>query len=385
VYLIDPSSSRAGERIEAARSRQDEVERTIEHLLYEARSAADAGREDEALRIVGEVLDLQPNQLEAVELRDRISGPVEEPAAAGASVSEGGEAAPAVPSLPDLDDDLFDESLEATPEAAKAAKAPKAEVAQAPAATTKRAVSIRLIATVAAAIVVVSLGVWFGSQLISGGGDAGDETVVQEALAQARELRAEGRIEDAIALLQSVQVSGLDQQMIKNEIEAYQQAMVPPTPTPVPKDLVAARELFEAGDWLEAYRRAQSGLRDHPRDGELNRIKEQILEVEPAIGALYRAEESGDSAAALAAARQLTASDPDHEGYAASLDQHLFNAAVDQIKSHNLAGGTELLSELLEREPSDDEARQVLEFIETYKRRPSDMQLKVFIKSLSKR
>ncbi len=386
VYLIDPSSSRAGERIERARERQAEVERTIEHLLYEARSAADAGREEEAVRIVDEILDLQPNQLDAVELRDQIRGPgADEPGREVESIAADGDAVSAVPSLPDLDDDLFregglDEALEASvgpaPSERKIAhvEAPKA-----------RSMPIRTIAGVAAAMVVVALGVWFGSQLISGGDGDGGQAVVEEALAQARQLRAEGRIEDAIALLQNVQVSGLDQTVIRNEIEAYQKAMTPPTPTPVPQDLVAARELFDSGSWLEAYRRVQQGLRDHPRDGELNQLKEQILEMEPALGSLYRAEEAGDSAGALAAARELVASNPDHPAYQASLDRHLFNTAIENVKEHNLAGGTALLTELLERQPSDEEATQILSFIETYKRRPADMQLRVFTKSLSKR
>ena len=387
VFLIDPANAKAGQRIEAARARQDEVERTIEHLLYEAKSAIDAGRNDEALRTIDEVLDLQPNQLEAVELRDRLGAPLDDtPAEPSAEEAPGAAQSPAMPSLPDLDADLFEERDRYETAAEGTVQASTRAAGGAPAKSAgKQAIPIRLIAAVVAGLVVVALGVWFGSQLISGGDDNGGGAVVEEALAQARELKAEGRVEDAIALLQSVQVSGLDQTLIKNEIDAYQKSMVPPTPTPIPSELVAARRLFDEGRWLEAYRSVQSGLSEFPRDGALRQLEEQILEMEPAIGALYRAEESGDSVAALAAARQLADDHPDESEYAECVDRHLFNTAVDEIKSHNLAGGTALLEELMQRRPDDDEARQVLDFVETYKRRPSDMQLKVFTSSLSKR
>jgi len=67
------------------------------------------------------------------------------------------------------------------------------------------------------------------------------------------------------------------------------------------------------------------------------------------------------------------------------LKRCLFNAALAELRTYNLTGARSYLDELKAVEPNDEEVNRVLQFIDSYKARPVDMQLKVFIQSLGER
>ena len=63
----------------------------------------------------------------------------------------------------------------------------------------------------------------------------------------------------------------------------------------------------------------------------------------------------------------------------------LFNAALTELRTHNLTAAEVYLLQLAEFDPSDEEVRRILKFIGRYKAKPVDMQLEIFIKSLKER
>ncbi len=383
VFLIDPGHDGATHLVEEARARKDEIDRKAEHLLYEAQDAADAGRIEEALRLVDEVLVLQPGHLEALALKDRLASAGSAPAAPAEA------AAPAPAPAPDIDsgDELF-----ALPEIEPAAEIGVGAVGNGPVEPltvrpepTRRTPPWRIIALAAGGLLVLLVGVFFGSQLLSSGADEGPGAGVDTVLRQAQELYQQGRAQEAVHLLQEYPASGLDQARVARRLAEYQKALAPPTPTPIPSQLPAAEKALDAGRLLNAYSLVLDGLKQFPHDSGLVQLRERILQHEPLMASLVRASEAGDSATALAVTRELAERHPANPEFQNELNRHLFNVGVQELRGYNLTGAAVHLQELARRRPEDAEVSRILDFIEKYKTRPADMQLKIFIASLSLR
>ena len=63
----------------------------------------------------------------------------------------------------------------------------------------------------------------------------------------------------------------------------------------------------------------------------------------------------------------------------------LFNAALAELRAFNLPNAETYLNELQQRQPGDSEILRILEFVKTYKSRPVDMRLEIFVGNLSER
>jgi len=386
IYLIDPTNDVVSERIDTARSRLEELSRELELLYHNALEAADAGRTDEARGIVDQILERQPGHMEALELRERL----QEGRAPAAEERPG--PAPAMGeeiALPEIEDDLFREELPAQiPTPAEPMEIPDlpdlTNVKQA--APRRRRVPVRLIAVVVGALLVVALGAWFGSRILSGrGGEEESSEAAQRAIHQAAQLYRQGRIEEAIHILQEAPASPVDQPRIARLISRYQKAIQPPTPTPVPAVLGDAEAAAREGHWLSAYLLVLEGLKTQPKDPGLLELKEQIVQQAPLVQSFIASSERGDASTALSIAHQLLEQYPEDPAVARELDRQLFNAAVAELRHYNLTGAHVLLSELAARQPDDEEVQRILEFIKTYKNRPVDMRLKIFISTIKLR
>ncbi len=393
IYLVDPAAPGVGERIDAARARLEERAREAEILFAEATEAAEAGRREEALEVLARLLEAQPGHIEALALKERLertSGAIPVPQGEG----EGAEAAPPPPpppappaeegASPAIEEDLFREEL---PTELPLPELPEEAPAPAPTPARRRGLPWRLVALAAAALLVVAGAAWLGSRMFAGGGDeeAEQHAAVERALRHAEELYRQGRAEEAIHLLEQVPAGPLDQARIARRITRYRQALVPPTPTPPPEELVAAREAMDSGRWFRAFEIATRGLGRRPDDPGLRQVRAEALEIEPRLASWERALARRDFAAALAVARTLAERHPGDPDVAAALERALFDAGVAELRKYNLTGGEQLLAELARRRPEDAEVRRILEFIRTYKARPVDMQLKIFIGSIHER
>lgn len=392
IFLMDPTHQEALHCVEEARGRKEEVERRVEHLLYEAEEARSAGKIGEARRLVDEVLATQADHLEALDLRDRLAGPeaaegqegAPEPVAApGAGVNEAGSF------LDQLDVDLFDESAaEGGPDGPAPALdfgETLAEPAQAVTPSRARGVPWKAIALGAGGLLVVALAVWLGSHMVGGKKEGDARQALERTLARAEELYKQGHAEEAVQMLQEYPAVGLDQARVARRLARYRKALMPPTPTPAPHEAEEAEAAFAEGRLLTAYGIALRGLESHPHDAGLMEMKDRIAAQDRRIPGLVHARLAGDYETAVGMAHDLLQDAPKNAEITDELRRDLFNLAVARLRSYNLTGAEANLEELATLAPDDQEVSRVLDFVAKYKTRPVDMQLKVFIQSLETR
>ena len=117
----------------------------------------------------------------------------------------------------------------------------------------------------------------------------------------------------------------------------------------------------------------------------LAEIKERILGFEPQVATLHAALNKADYRTAAGIAESLTARHPNHEEFAHQLSRSLYNAALADLRTYNLTAAEVYLTRLAKLQPGDDDVDRILDFVNRYKARPVDMQLEIFIGSLSER
>ncbi|MEJ2189251.1 MAG: hypothetical protein P8Y93_07490 [Acidobacteriota bacterium] len=162
IFLIDHAHDEAGSRVEHLRHAMEERLRRIEPMLDDARAAHFNGDEAAAADLVEQVLALDPKHVNATRLKERIDGsrPADEKPATVDSA------------MPDLEEDLFSDEPVASPAeevpagdagvAARAAEMPALEP-MAP----RRGLPWRLIGFAGVGLLVVLVGLWAGSRLLS--------------------------------------------------------------------------------------------------------------------------------------------------------------------------------------------------------------------------
>jgi len=371
IYLFETADQGVSDRIEQAKLQLEETERRVDHLLFEAQDASLGGDLQRAGELIDEVLSLEPSNQKALELRAQLTDP------AAANIE-----APAA-EMPDLEDDLFDdqeEIAEAIDDTVEPILPPE-EIPQ------RRifGLPVRTAAIIGGGVLVVLIVtvVLFSGLIGGGGGGGGDVYALRD---RAEVLYKEGKADEALRLINDFQVSDpADQVVIDRMIERYSKALATPTPSPIPRNLSAARELYACGLWFHAYSEAVDGLRKHPDDPALTEIRAQIDEDESMAAILQSAISSSNFGTAAGIARDLLLTHPRQQDIEEVLDRCLFNAALAEMRTYNLTGAEGYLRELVKRRPGDEVVDRILEFIVKYKARPVDMTLKVFIGSLEER
>jgi tetratricopeptide (TPR) repeat protein len=387
IFLIDPAHSQAREAIEQARQRDEEVGERVDHLMKEAEEARDGGRLDLARRHVHDVLSLRPDHIEAFDLKEQLDAGKTKPPAGAPPVPPPSPAAGDV-SLDGLDVDMFDETAP-EPETPRGDLFTDADYTtpvepEMPSVGHRRLPMLQ-IAFGALALLVVGLGIWFGSRMLSGRREAASHQVLERTMTRAEELFKGGHPQEAIQLLQGYPASDLDRARIEQRLARYRRALVPPTPTPIPEQATAAQAAYDDGRWLEAYELVEAGIEAHPHDGGLVELRERIASQEKRIPALVRARQKRDYETASNLARELLNTYPNQKGLRHELERDLFDLAVSELRGYNLTGAEGHLNDLLQLDPGDSEATRILEFVSSYKTRPADMQLRIFIASLKDR
>jgi len=377
IFLIDPNHGEAKDRIEHIRHAKEDLEKRIEPMLADAQASHVSGDLELARNFVDHVLALYPNHVDATRLQEAIGrGAHPEPEVGAGS------------GMPDLEDDLFSDEFAATADFGTGA--PQAEDSPGGEWETpkksKRRLPWQLWAAIGAVgLLIVAGALWLGGILIPEDiGEARFE-VVQQVLAEAEEMYNQNRVEEAIVHLEQNSADDDFQSRIDRRLEKYRKAVATPVPTRTPEGLSISRELFAEGRWMAAFERVTAELEAYPGNPELEALRLEILETEPEAANLHGALAAGDRRAALAIAKDLLDARPDDAEVAVFYDRELFNAALAELRAFNLAGAEEYLVELIARQPDDDEARRILQFVNTYKGRPVDMQLKIFVGNLAGR
>jgi hypothetical protein len=193
------------------------------------------------------------------------------------------------------------------------------------------------------------------------------------------------RVEEAILHLEQNSADDEFQVRIDKTLNKYRAAVATPGPTPIPEGLTICRDLLAEGRWMAAYERVMAELKTHPGDLGLEEVRAQVLELEPAAAGLHDAVKSGDYSSALTLSKTLLDTRADDPEVTAVYDRLLFNAALAELRAFNLVNSETHLKELQQRNPEDEEVKRILAFVDTYKTRPVDMQLEIFVGSLSER
>jgi tetratricopeptide (TPR) repeat protein len=388
ILLIDHTHEEALDRIEHIRHAKEDIERRIEPMLADARSSHISGDLEMATDFVRRALELSPNHVEATRLQEAIlrgahpdsEGPEVDQAAADEAVVD--------EAMPELEDDLFTDEFEAISDFGEDMSVP-AETLEGEwrtVAKPKRKIPWKVWAGAGVVgIVIVAAAMWFGGFFAPAPEAEPRINVVNRVLTEAREMYNQKRVEEAILHLEQNSADDQFQVRIDNALEEYRTAVATPVPTAVPEGLTACRELLEEGRWMAAYERAMTELKAHPNDPGLEEVRQQILTVEPSAAELHRAVNSGDYRAALAVTKELLGKRPDDGELVGSYDRFLFNAALVELRAFNLSDADAHLLELQQRQPEDEEIERIRVFVETYKTRPADMQLEIFVGSLSER
>jgi uncharacterized protein HemY len=248
------------------------------------------------------------------------------------------------------------------------------------------AVSPRTLIIGAIGAIVLLVIIWFGLRAILGGGEPTAANDVYVMRSEAEALFAQGKPAAALRLVEDFRPREEgDEEVVALLTTKYRAALATPTPTPVPAAAIEAKELLARGLWFRAYDAARRGLESHPGDGGLLEIVDQIDSMDQRAASLRTQLVNRNHRAAVNTAHDLVEAHPDQADLTEVLGRSLFNAALAELRTYNLTGARSYLDQLVELQPADDEVRRILEFIDTYKARPVDMQLKVFIQSLNER
>jgi len=384
IWLEDPTNEDVGPRVADAKKRLEQAARELEHLLFEAEDALIGGDAAKALDLVNRVLTRNPGHRDALALHRRLSG---EPETASAAPP----AAAAAPEMPDLDGDLFSEpfaDLGAAPQERpfEPAFAAVEETAQPRAPRRMLAVSPRTLVVAAVVAVVLVVVAVIGVKLALSARKPTAENDVYELRRQAEELYKQGKPAAALQLVEGFRPRKEGDEEAVSVLRAkYTAALATPTPTPVPQIAIEAQRMLAAGQWFRAYDEAKRGLESYPRDGGLLEIVEQVEGKEPLAATLSSQLASRNHRGAVSTAHDLLVTHASQPDLVEALERSLFNAALAELRTYNLTGARSFLDELTAINPQDEEVNRVLEFIDSYKARPVDMQLKVFIQSLGER
>ncbi len=377
IFLIDPNHKEAKDRIEHIRHAKEDLEKRIEPVLADAEASFVSGDLELARNFVDRVLALYPNNVDATRFNEAIGGGAH-PAAAVGATSE----------MPDLEDNVFSDEFAVAAEigtdADEAMESLEGEW-QTPI-KAKRRLSWQLWAAIGGVgLLIVAGTLWLAGVFVPEDVGEGRFEIVQQVLADAEEMYNQKRVEEAILHLEQNSADDDFQVRIDRRLEKYRKAVATPVATPIPEGLSISRELFADGRWMAAFELVMAELEAHPNDPGLDALRREILDTEPEAANLHGALVAGDRRAALSIAKDLLDARPDDKEVAAFYDRELFNAALAELRAFNLTGAEAYLTELTARQGDDKEARRILQFATTYKGRPVDIQLKIFVGSLADR
>ncbi|HYB24152.1 MAG TPA: hypothetical protein VED41_10165 [Solirubrobacteraceae bacterium] len=380
IYLIDAHHPEAERRIEQARSRKEEAERLAEHRFYEAREAFDQGRWDDARALCQEVLELQPQHLDAHDLLLRLETPAAPPP-------------PPAPALADEDDLFRDDFVPArisssgsVPAVASASAPAVGEGARPAAARAARrprtGLSVGWLAVGAGVVVLLVVGVF----VLRGKVFSGSAAAVNQAVAEAEKLASSGRLQEAIQLLQSLQgqAEGEQANRIGQRLLNYERRLKAKAAAPKGPDLTPARSALEAGNHVKALALVREALAKAPADPELNRLQAEIVAYSPEIPSLADAVARHNWESVRQLSADLVRAHPGDAEASTLWTVASYNFAVLLLRKYQVAQAHEVLGELAKtaNDPDVDHLRQ---FAKSYLARPADPRYQFFVTDIELR
>jgi tetratricopeptide (TPR) repeat protein len=383
IYLIDAQHAEAERRIGQARRRRAELDRQAEQNFYEAREAFEQKRLDDARALCQKVLKLQPQHLEAHDLLQRLETPAAPPPP------------PAAPTLA-AEDDLFrDDFVPATiappagghalPAAGPMAAPPRTAERAAEAPRVRRALPSIPLPWLGIGVGVVVL-LLVGGFLLRGKVFSGGTGAVTEALAESEQLAKQGRLQEAIQLLQSLegQAEGGQANQVNQRVLEYQRRLkAKAAPQPV-ADAKIVGDALASGRRVKAMRLLRDGLAKVPGDPELLKLQSEITAYSPTVPALANAIGYGSCETIRNLAGQVLKEHPDDAEVRRIWTVATFDAAILQLRKYQVAQGHDLLVELVKQAP-DAEVQRLEELAKSYLSRPADPRYQIFVTNVELR
>jgi tetratricopeptide (TPR) repeat protein len=381
IYLIDAENSGAEHRISQARQRREEVDRLAEQRFHEALDAFEQKRLEDARALCKEVIKLQPQHLEAHDLLQRLETP----------------AAPPPPVAPTLggEEDLFhDDFVPATtaappsgPHAAPARLAVPQAVGERAAPAPRVRLQLPAIPLpwlgvgVGVVVLVLVAGLLLRGKVFTSGGGA-----VAEALAESEQLAKQGRLQQAVQLLQSLQgqVEGEQANRINQRVLEYQRRLKSKAAPPPVSESKLVADALARGHRVKAMQLLRAGLEKVPGDPELLKLQSEIRAYSASIPALADAVAESNWERMRNLSAQILKEHPDDGEMQQAWAVATFNAAVVYLRKYQVAQGHALLMELTKRNP-DPEGERLQELAKSYLSRPSDPRYQIFVTNVELR
>lgn len=382
VFLIDTHHAEAERLIEQARRRREEVERLAEHHFYEAREAFERGELDEAQRLCAEVLKLQPQHFEAHDLLQRLETPAAPPPPSRQALA-----------VDDQDDIFRDDFVPRTSSSPAVASLPARELTLPPprqAQPRRRGLSLPSVPrlgmpVLVGAAVLVILGILAASVFVLRDGlFRGSGGAIADALAEAERLAAQDRLQDAINLLQSLDVEGPQgQEITQRVLELRRQLRARPTPPPA-LDTSKIREAIAAGKRLSAMAMVREARAKAAGSPELDAIAQELALYSPALPVASEAIAQGQWDTARARLAQVMRDHPDDLAMQQAWEAATYNHAVNLLRRYEIATANAVLTELASR-VQDSQIARLKDLATTYLSRPVDPKYEIFVNTLEYR
>jgi tetratricopeptide (TPR) repeat protein len=390
VFLIDVTNEQASERIERARAEKTKLDQKIEDLLAQGMDAFDRRESEAARQAFQEVLTHDPDNRAAADYLGRLSG-------------RAGEAPPptAPPSFaPESDSGLYDEmaaeevssSFEPLmpPTQPELTAEPAAAPQPARPAKKKASIPVGLIAAVLGAVVLLGAA-WMGYSRFFGGGANPEKT--RAAIAEARQLGELGQYDRAIALLTAVSPKDSMHQSAVELIaelkirKGEEAALIGGRPAQEVYDGWVARGLtaMQTRDHLTAKEAFDQAAAIKPLSPELqaqaNAAAQQVAKLDSARILFKEANYAG----AIANLQSLLEQEPDNANARQLLSNAHFNLGVMALQEEKLALAENEFAQVLSTNPNDMVARRSRELAVRYSNEPTDLLYRIYVKHLAMR
>lgn len=373
IYLIDPHNQEAERRIEQARRRREELDRLAEMKYAEALEAFDAGDFDRCRELVQEVLELQPQHVDANDLLSRLETP---------------QAPPPLPTdVPAVEEDLFrddfvpQEIVSGEMPAVTAAEVEARPVPRPRPAAAKAGRSLPLPLPVlagvgAAVLVLVVLGVVLGGRVFQSGPS------LDATLQEAERLAQQGQLQDAIKLLQTLNLEGPEANQVQQRILQYQKKLKVQAPPPPAVDLGPAKQALAEGKYLKAARVLRGAAKKVPGDEALGQLLAQVTAYDAGLPALADALERGNWENASRLLASIVEAHPQDGELRLAWQVARYNWALQLLRAFEVAEAAKVLDDLA-READDPEVHRLRELARSYLSRSVDPRYKIYVSSLN--
>lgn len=372
IYLIDPHNQEAERRIEQARRRREELDRLAEMKYAEALEAFEGGRLGEAKELLQEVLSLQPQHVDANDLLARLETPSAPP--------------PLRAELPAVEEDLFRDDFVpqeiVSGESAAVSEVPLEERAVPrpvrPAVKARRlALPLPVMVGVGVAVVVlVVLGLVLGGRVFQSGPS------VEDTLQEAERLAQQGQLQDAIKLLQTLNLEGSEANQVQQRILEYQKKLKVQAPPPPTVDLAPAKQALGEGRYLKAALVLRAAAKKAPHDEGVRQLLGQVASYDPGLPALADACEKGSWEVASRALATMVEAHPQDGELRQAWQVARYNWSLELLRGFQVADAAKVLGELA-KETNDPEVGRLYELARAYLSRSVDPRYKIFVNSLS--